>query len=454
MPVLNTSLKYCPTAAIVGLIGVLFLGSTHEPFATIAVTVLTAVLIATVRPGDIVYRALTLRPMIFIGLISYSLYLWHWSVIVISRWTIGVFWWSAPFLVAAMFALAYSSYHFVEKPLRRAEWSSSKLRTIAWGAATSAAVALLCLILGEPLKGALYVGRAAPLEAQGVATIGTDKIRNGRVVWSPQRCSLMNGRDAGKSIASADCTLPVAGTSSRRFLVIGNSYSSAQLEMFEALAIQGIGSVTVTSSFGAAPVPDVPSGPSWARANQYYWQNVIPSLLAELKRGDFVIMANDLAERSPQFPSAESSSAIDLIGTGLTKIAKDLEKKGVDIIFQAAIPFLRESNCSPDMTVRQWFNPVAAPVCTYFSKIASRLRRQKLQDVLLQVEAKQHNFRVLDLFDMFCPGQTCTYTNDDGVFLYRDSHSHPSIEANRLAAPLLVTVVRNVIAAEKTARAP
>ena len=48
-------------------------------------------------------RLLGTRLMVGIGLISYSLYLWHWSVIVIARWTIGVFWWSAPFLVAIMF---------------------------------------------------------------------------------------------------------------------------------------------------------------------------------------------------------------------------------------------------------------------------------------------------------------------------------------------------------------
>ena len=38
--------------------------------------------------------------VIYIGLISYSLYLWHWGVLSISRWTIGIYWWTLPFQIA------------------------------------------------------------------------------------------------------------------------------------------------------------------------------------------------------------------------------------------------------------------------------------------------------------------------------------------------------------------
>ena len=37
---------------------------------------------------------------------SYSIYLWHWGVISISRWTIGIHWWSIPFLVICIFFIA------------------------------------------------------------------------------------------------------------------------------------------------------------------------------------------------------------------------------------------------------------------------------------------------------------------------------------------------------------
>lgn len=51
----------------------------------------------------------------YIGRISYSLYLWHWPVIVFSHWY-GV---SAVWVIVSSFLLAIASYHLVETPLRR-----------------------------------------------------------------------------------------------------------------------------------------------------------------------------------------------------------------------------------------------------------------------------------------------------------------------------------------------
>lgn len=55
---------------------------------------------------------------------------------------------------------------------------------------------------------------------------------------------------------------------------------------------------------------------------------------------------------------------------------------------------------------------------------------------------------VLDLFDVFCSGEVCRFTNDEGVFLYRDEWPHLSVEANILAQPLLLETVDKLINAE------
>lgn len=66
------------------------------------------------------HKALTNRPMVFTGLISYSLYLWHWPLIAFLNYLdvqINLSW-GAGVLVGA-FLLAWLSWRFVEVPARR-----------------------------------------------------------------------------------------------------------------------------------------------------------------------------------------------------------------------------------------------------------------------------------------------------------------------------------------------
>jgi hypothetical protein len=56
-----------------------------------------------------------------------------------------------------------------------------------------------------------------------------------------------------------------------------------------------------------------------------------------------------------------------------------------------------------------------------------------LRDLLAGLEASA-KLKVLDLNDIFCPSDRCTYNAKNGQILYRDSMSHPSDEAAVLSA--------------------
>ncbi len=75
----------------------------------------------TLHPGTTLGRALSWRPLVAVGLISYGLYLWHWPVFVwMSPDRMGFSGWgltAARFAVA--FGLAYASYRLIERPIRR-----------------------------------------------------------------------------------------------------------------------------------------------------------------------------------------------------------------------------------------------------------------------------------------------------------------------------------------------
>jgi len=68
-------------------------------------------------------RLLTFPPLVWIGLLSYSLYLWHWPLMAYGAY-FGLseslmFRWS---LIAVSIVLSYLSYRFVETPIRHRKW--------------------------------------------------------------------------------------------------------------------------------------------------------------------------------------------------------------------------------------------------------------------------------------------------------------------------------------------
>ena len=99
---------------------------------------------APARTGFGVDNLLTLRPVVWIGLISYSLYLWHWPVIVLARHaSIGELTaFQKLLLVPMMTLLAILSWRFVEQPFRAARtvWPTRTRRFAYSGAAASVIV--------------------------------------------------------------------------------------------------------------------------------------------------------------------------------------------------------------------------------------------------------------------------------------------------------------------------
>lgn len=90
------------------------------------------------EPHPLALRLLTLPPLVFVGLISYSLYLWHWPLIVFAgQWSftplsIG----RTALVLCATFAIAAASWKFIEQPLRRGTslWTTRGLRVRTSGA--------------------------------------------------------------------------------------------------------------------------------------------------------------------------------------------------------------------------------------------------------------------------------------------------------------------------------
>ncbi|MCJ8292765.1 MAG: acyltransferase [Colwellia sp.] len=80
--------------------------------------------------SNLITRFLTLKPMVFIGLISYSAYLWHWPIIAFFRY--GLFEQNLMTNIALftlILLLAWLSYHYIEQPFRYTTGNFNKVFT-------------------------------------------------------------------------------------------------------------------------------------------------------------------------------------------------------------------------------------------------------------------------------------------------------------------------------------
>ncbi len=134
------------------IVGTVFLLSRSVPFPGLAALppCLGAALIIVAGAGGetLIGRILSFRPIVFIGMISYSLYLWHWPIIVFQQSDAVFFTGFEPrlekiSLVFLSILLASISWFFVERPMRRGRYRPSKRTLIVLSSATAA---VLCFV--------------------------------------------------------------------------------------------------------------------------------------------------------------------------------------------------------------------------------------------------------------------------------------------------------------------
>jgi peptidoglycan/LPS O-acetylase OafA/YrhL len=113
----------------------------------------TGLLVAVLaHPSARLGRLLGQRPVLWVGVRSYSFYLWHWPVLMLSRAHIDVPISGAPLVLLQLgttLVLADLSYRFVEQPFRRPGGTAAVFGRLRLGRpALAAAVLLTVLVIG------------------------------------------------------------------------------------------------------------------------------------------------------------------------------------------------------------------------------------------------------------------------------------------------------------------
>lgn len=112
-------------------------------FAVLAPVAGAALVIFCGHQDCVIARLLSSRPFVFVGLISYSLYLWHWPIIVFVRYYFGhdLSTAEAPAIVALSFGISILSWRWIEQPFRRKQNPLSRPRLFGMASAAMAAAA-------------------------------------------------------------------------------------------------------------------------------------------------------------------------------------------------------------------------------------------------------------------------------------------------------------------------
>lgn len=168
--------------AVAGLVMIalaVFLLTSHSPFpgayALLPVVGTFLVIHAGTGQPNAVNRLLSMRWLVFIGLISYSLYLWHWPLIVfveLYRFR-DVTTTEAWGIILLSLALAILSWKFIEQPFRTRRLATSRRSLFV----AAGVVMALTIGLGLPLHFTGGLPQRMPPQAQHLASISGDCFR-------------------------------------------------------------------------------------------------------------------------------------------------------------------------------------------------------------------------------------------------------------------------------------
>ena len=408
-----------PLALVAALVAALFLPADLPVLSTIVVVGLTTLLIGRFAGHLPPPRAFTHPVLVHVGRISYSLYLWHWSVLAISHWTIGVHWWSAPFQLLLMFALAQASFLYIEDPLRRAPWSAHRRNSIIYGLAASGAACAVLVVLLSTSTRALYTGGHRDTEADHA---GHAEVTPG-----------LAERDNAKAETLGHLVL------------IGDSHAGHFASAVQSLAGE-LNLFPVVVSNGASPYPTLDfstpvGGITFERnqkgnrelnnAAQAAFDEMPPNVPSLVILSSYYVFYFDSPAGSRKYQTLTHydqrgemitpAAALEAWLNSLETFAKDHSEVAIVVVLSTP----EMAGIYPQaLCHREWFRPEPSAKCTVSVSREETVRRLiRLNEKISAKVANMPNVRIFDPFASLCPdtnpicrsheGDTRLYTDED-----------------------------------------
>lgn len=425
--------------ALCGLVAIIFSALMYDttlPFpgyeALLPVLGAAAVLVASVSPGSLLGRCFSLRPLQYIGNISYSLYLWHWPVVVLYPYIAGrnVEHFADVFTVVGVSMLfAHASKVWVEDRFRSPTSGASGSQA-GWATApgiavfsTGAVLAASLLVLGSSTPRTTPVAVAdenypgafaghSPKEPVPVHPVRPDPNFGG-----DDRGPAYGGSpDSVRCIARWNQTELMAcsyGASDARphIVLVGDSHAVHWLPAFEELAKNASWRVTgLTKDSCAFTDVMLQYGRRGQPARDYTecaaWLEVaMARIMAESP--DLVVISYSPRHR---LAGLEHPGSQRRIAEGTRRLAGSLIDSGIKVAVIKHTPW----------------NQVEIPDCVAMNQadwsVCATDREKALEPAALGMAAEQNpEVMLLDFDETFCTDTTCPPVIGN-VMVYRDSH--------------------------------
>jgi peptidoglycan/LPS O-acetylase OafA/YrhL len=424
---LRAVLSLAALAALLGAIAFMRSGVDFPGWKAAIPVLATAVLLHLGAGGRTwVGAILSWRPLVFVGLISYSLYLWHWPLLVMVSYRQGM----APLdslqalvLLGVSLLLAVGSYRFVEQPFRR--WrkrgeAAPRGRVFA----ASGVVALLLVGIGVWFAATHGLSQRVPPQV-----LALDQARLPVIPY--KECD-------GKPVSMARAACRIGAEGNRKVtLVWGDSWAIAWAPALdEVLKREGRTGILAVHS-ACAPLPGVDNlkSPTCVERNAQ-----ILEWIREHRPERVYLIAFWQAWANPAggYPLQDLSWL-----------------KGNDRIFevayprtlQAITPYVKDIVVVGPVPGAPKFLPYQLALVDWSGKSrppsVTRLDAEKDASWFWRVAGQPSGgTKTIDPVNWFCDQVACRYL-DQGKLLYRDGH-HLSVDGARFVA-------RHLIAMEQTA---
>src|SRR6266566_4105975 len=398
--------------------------------AAVCVAVGTAALIAAASaPANLFTRLLSRQPLVWIGDLSYSWYLWHWPLIVFARGLAPDRPWAAPVAAVVSLLLAWLSYRFVETPIRANDGIRGR---------RALRVAAVCIAVPIVASGGAL--------ATDAALAKTSALRNWQRV-NRLHADAVRGCDAFVPLGerrAPRCTWRVTA-SLGTVALIGDSNAGQFTEPFVRGAIRRRYNATVATMSGC-PFVDLYVDQGIGSGEDTCHRFVVGTLATLVRQQPSLVI---LAERSDRYIErsdvgvATSRSGVSTHGPamkaelwvqGLRAVLGRLSRAGIPVVLIHPIPELpADSDASSVLRILLSASPKAVNV-----GLVDRYRSRavRAED---EAAAGLPGVAVVDFKWRFCNRSQCSSVLG-GSFAYRDS-THLSIAGAETLAGRFVSLI-------------